>query len=177
MGSNMVVKDVICNGEWTWPEEWIVKYPVLNQIQAVNLIDGRDELVWKSKKGKVGKFSVKQAYVDLQIEDEDVTWSKLVWFSQNIPKHAFILWLAIQKRLMTQDRLKNWGSYDMMICPLCCEDMDSHQHLFFTSKFSSAFWKEVCSKIDLQWKEWNGDVVLLIHFSPGLSKHSIFGLQ
>ena len=154
LGTNMVVTDVVCNGEWIWPEDWIVKYPVLNQMQTVSLVEGRDGLVWKSKKGKVGRFSVKQTYTDLQIEEENVIWSKLVWFSQNIPKHAFILWLAIQNRLIIQDKIKKWGSYDMMVCSLCSEDMDSHHHLFFTCKFSKEFWKKVCLKIDLKWGEW-----------------------
>ncbi|GJY85462.1 RNA-directed DNA polymerase, eukaryota, reverse transcriptase zinc-binding domain protein [Tanacetum coccineum] len=62
-------------------------------------------------------------------DEDQVRWSKLVWFSQNIPKHAFIPWLAILGRLTTQDKIRSWGSYDLMVCPLCCNEMDSHEHL------------------------------------------------
>ncbi|GJV16863.1 hypothetical protein Tco_1362186 [Tanacetum coccineum] len=33
----------------------------------------------------------------------------------NIPKHAFILWMTVQESIATQDKIKSWGSYDMML--------------------------------------------------------------
>ncbi|PWA66953.1 Phytosulfokine [Artemisia annua] len=71
-------------------------------------------MIWRSGTGNDGAFSVKQTYCDLSVEEETVKWSKLVWFSQNIPKHVFIMWLAIQNKLITQVKIRNWGSYDMM---------------------------------------------------------------
>ncbi|GJS45691.1 RNA-directed DNA polymerase, eukaryota, reverse transcriptase zinc-binding domain protein [Tanacetum coccineum] len=56
----------------------------------------------------LGNFSVRDAYYDLQCCYDNVNWNKLVWFSQNVPKHAFILWLAIQGSLTTQDKIRNW---------------------------------------------------------------------
>ncbi|GKC17012.1 hypothetical protein Tco_1013794 [Tanacetum coccineum] len=35
-----------------------------------------DELVWRSKKGKEGKFTVKQTYEDLRSNDEEVEWCR-----------------------------------------------------------------------------------------------------
>ncbi|GKC29645.1 hypothetical protein Tco_1036939 [Tanacetum coccineum] len=34
----------------------------------------------------------------------------------NIPKHAFILYMVVRERLATQDKIKSWGSFDMMVC-------------------------------------------------------------
>ncbi|GJU64196.1 reverse transcriptase zinc-binding domain-containing protein [Tanacetum coccineum] len=110
----------------------------------------KDELVWRCKKGKESQFSVKQAYEDLRNQKEEVTWSRLVWFSQNIPKHAFVLWMAIQNKLTTQDKIKSWGSFDMMMCPLCQQDMDSHQHLFFQCAYAEQFWKFAMSRMGVQ---------------------------
>ncbi|GJZ12614.1 leucine-rich repeat-containing protein [Tanacetum coccineum] len=56
---------------------------------------------------------------DLSIPMPTVPWFKIVWFSQNIPRFAFILWLAINKKLNTQDKfsLKVWKFFkDMMMC-------------------------------------------------------------
>lgn len=39
-----------------------------------------------------------------------VSWKDLVWFSNAIPKHSFILWLAIRNRLLTQDRVQFWDN-------------------------------------------------------------------
>ena len=120
---------------------------MLNQIHNVVLSDACDELMWKSKTGKMGRFSISQTYFDMQNEEESVRWKSLVWFTQNIPKHAFILWLAIQNRLVTQDKIRKWGYYHMMVCSLCLEDMDSHKHLFFKCKYARMFWAKVCLKI------------------------------
>ncbi|GKA31750.1 reverse transcriptase zinc-binding domain-containing protein [Tanacetum coccineum] len=98
-------------------------------------------------------FCVCQTYKDLINENGNVNWSKLIWFSQNIPKHAFILWIAVQERLATQDKIKSWGSYDMMVCSLCLKDKDSHKHLFFQCKYSTQFWNRVKQKISLRCTE------------------------
>ncbi|PWA51947.1 reverse transcriptase zinc-binding domain-containing protein [Artemisia annua] len=160
MKTDMVIAEVLRNGVWEWPCEWYKKYPIFNQVQTVTLSDSNDELMWKSKKGIRGKFSIKQAYNDLQTEEESVKWNKLVWYSQNILKHAFILWLAIQNKLVTQDKIKKWGSYDMMICSLCYEDMDSHQHLFFDCKYAKQFWFKVCLKMGVHWNEMEWDNIV-----------------
>ncbi|PWA54852.1 reverse transcriptase zinc-binding domain-containing protein [Artemisia annua] len=143
--ANVVVRDIVRNGRCQWPDEWIGKYPDLSQIHEVE---------WKVKEGK---FSVKQAYIDLSGEEEMVKWCKPVWFSQNIPKHAFILWLAIQNKLTTQDKIRSWGSCDMMVCTLCYSDGDSHQHLFFKCKYANQFWNKVKDKLGIQCDglEWN----------------------
>ncbi|GJZ41622.1 hypothetical protein Tco_0588508 [Tanacetum coccineum] len=38
----------------------------------------------------------------------------------------------------------------MMACPLCYEDMDSHEHLLFECKFSNCLWNMVKMKIKFQ---------------------------
>lgn len=64
---------------------------------------------------------------------------KIVWFSQNIPRYSFILWVAINGKLKTQDKMV-WLKNVNLYCPLCNEVQDSHQHLFFDCKFSSKIW-------------------------------------
>ncbi|GKE83968.1 RNA-directed DNA polymerase, eukaryota, reverse transcriptase zinc-binding domain protein, partial [Tanacetum coccineum] len=89
-----------------WPAQWTGKYPQLTLQSSIMLDNQCDALVWRSKKGKDSNFTVKQAYEDLKSQREDVQWSRLIWFSQNIPKHAFVLWMAIQNKLATQDKVK-----------------------------------------------------------------------
>ncbi|GJY36038.1 RNA-directed DNA polymerase, eukaryota, reverse transcriptase zinc-binding domain protein [Tanacetum coccineum] len=113
---------------------------------------------YNGKDGTMGEFFVSQAYYDLQTYSNAVSWNKLVWFSENIPKHAFILWLVIQEKLTTQDKVRRWGSYDMMVCLLCYDEMDSHKHLFFKCEFANKFWRMVKRKIkfhcaDMEWQD------------------------
>ncbi|GJW67965.1 RNA-directed DNA polymerase, eukaryota, reverse transcriptase zinc-binding domain protein [Tanacetum coccineum] len=81
--------------------------------------------------------------------EDDVDWWKIVWFSQNIPKHAFIVWLAIEGKLTTQDKIRQWGSWDVMCCALCKNDAESHSHLFFECEYSKTFWSKVVDKVGM----------------------------
>ena len=65
---------------------------------------------------------------------------KVVWFAHCIPRHAFHLCLVTKRKLKTQDVLRHWDVNDstnlnLMWCPLCELQPDSHQHLFFNVLF------------------------------------------
>ncbi|GJR51613.1 RNA-directed DNA polymerase, eukaryota, reverse transcriptase zinc-binding domain protein [Tanacetum coccineum] len=47
-----------------------------------------------------------QAWFDMRESLPAIEWKSVIWFNQFIPKNGFILWLAIQKRLLTQDRME-----------------------------------------------------------------------
>lgn len=64
-----------------------------------------------------------------------VEWHHLVWFSSSIPKHSFILWLAINRKLMTQDRMQIWQTEINLYYPFCMVEKDSVDHLFFNCNF------------------------------------------
>ncbi|GKB83265.1 RNA-directed DNA polymerase, eukaryota, reverse transcriptase zinc-binding domain protein [Tanacetum coccineum] len=119
MKANLTVSEFIKGYNGEWPAEWMTKFPMIYYLPK-NIVtqDHIDAMLWKGKDGTIGEFSVSQAYYDLQTDRNAVSWNKLVWFSQNIPKHAFILWLAIQEKLTTQDKVRRWGSYDMMECKM-----------------------------------------------------------
>ncbi|GJU04828.1 RNA-directed DNA polymerase, eukaryota, reverse transcriptase zinc-binding domain protein [Tanacetum coccineum] len=137
------VADMIADGSWINGSEWVNSVG-LSTIPVPMIKQGeKDKIMWLDNSGNPTKFTMCKVYDDLRCHCEDVNWSKLVWFSQCIPKHSFILWLAVQERLLTQDRLKMWGSYDMMVCGLCMMDEESHNHLFFQCEYSKAIWKKL----------------------------------
>ncbi|XP_057251472.1 uncharacterized protein LOC125498912 [Beta vulgaris subsp. vulgaris] len=53
-----------------------------------------------------GQFSIKQHYQTLLSGSRPVNWARYVWNRYSIPKHRLIMWLAIQNRLKTRQRLK-----------------------------------------------------------------------
>ncbi|XP_022024410.1 uncharacterized protein LOC110924724 [Helianthus annuus] len=91
--------------------------------------------------GKVEEYTVRRVYKTLCMNGPNVLWSGAVWFSQNIPKHTFILWLAFKFRLLTQDRLLSWGFVGDLRCALRRKCPDSHKHLFFECEYALAVWK------------------------------------
>ncbi|KAJ9536527.1 hypothetical protein OSB04_un000279 [Centaurea solstitialis] len=109
-----------------------------------------DSVQWVDVYGKPGSFSVSCAYASFDGVHQVVPWSKFVWFSGHIPKHAFCLWIACYKRHPTQDRMMNW-KHDPpdWKCGLCGVCMDSHNHLFFECQFSSSVWNQI--RINVDW--------------------------
>ncbi|GJV18760.1 RNA-directed DNA polymerase, eukaryota, reverse transcriptase zinc-binding domain protein [Tanacetum coccineum] len=141
LSARLTVKYLMGQSNWDWPVGWIDKFPVLLSMQKPKLEEHlRDNVLWRRRDGNLCKFSVKQAYLDLLEDTEDVVWWKMIWFSQNIPKHDFILWMAVLNKLATQDKIKHWSSFDVMRCSLCKKDTDSHSHLFFKCEFSKTLW-------------------------------------
>ncbi|PWA44631.1 hypothetical protein CTI12_AA393700 [Artemisia annua] len=133
--------DVVINGEWVWPSSLLSKFEFLTYLPPPLLFHDRNDVaLWKSGCGKVCPFSVKTAFTDLSHPKPVVPWFKIIWFSQNIPKFAFILWLAINKKLNTQDKVAVWNNVDELNCSLCHSVMDNHDHLFFGCDYSTKVW-------------------------------------
>nr|GEU42773.1 hypothetical protein [Tanacetum cinerariifolium] len=115
------VRECIHGGMWSWPTDWMGKYPILNSIPV--------PLVWDS----------------IRSRDNEVPWYNLVWFPSCIPGHAVNMWIIMKKRLKKQDTLSTWD-VDVgltIVCPLCETQPDSHEHLFFDCFFSQQIWSRV----------------------------------
>ncbi|GJR32032.1 homeodomain-like protein [Tanacetum coccineum] len=111
-----------------------------------NLIDTHVDLPqWRDSKGVLSMFSVRGAWEALRLRGTEFAWYHIVWFSYNIPRHAFNLWLVIRRSLKTQDRVRQWEvgpnvDLSMLCCKLCDAQPDSHEHLFFECPYSARIW-------------------------------------
>ena len=89
--------------------------------------------------GKWGKAKFfHSAYCDLKPLGIKVNWARVVWESWALPKHSFVLWLAVKGRLKTKDRLI--FALDDPDCNLCRCEIESHEHLFFECNWTSTLW-------------------------------------
>ncbi|GJX80091.1 RNA-directed DNA polymerase, eukaryota, reverse transcriptase zinc-binding domain protein [Tanacetum coccineum] len=160
------VCDIVERGEWVWPEMWRSKFPVLFLLPPPIIFRGRnDKVMWKTNEGKVVDFSVSTAWADLSIVKPVVPWRKLVWFSQNVPRHAFMLWLAISQKLKTQDRMEKWLGFQDVKCSLCSSGSESHNHLFFECSYSLEVWNHFKELV-----KWNFAPIALpdiVHYAVG----------
>ncbi|XP_016507264.2 uncharacterized protein LOC107824955 [Nicotiana tabacum] len=110
---------------------------------------------WKS-------LSIKKLYNTMRGEFQKVTWRILTCNNVGAPKRIFVLNLAIQKRLLTRDRLNNWGITDVLSCPMYNEENETMDHLFFSCVVSKEVWGKVLkwqgiSRTALDWQkdiEW-----------------------
>ncbi|XP_024006572.1 uncharacterized protein LOC112083079 [Eutrema salsugineum] len=100
-----------------------------------------DLFLWKhSPDGNHGIFSSSKTWAALNPPTQEVTWWKSVWFSQRIPKHSFIHWVAMRDRLPTRNRLRSWGMNVPAVCLLCQVETESRDHLFFSCSFAQTIW-------------------------------------
>ncbi|GKD77238.1 RNA-directed DNA polymerase, eukaryota, reverse transcriptase zinc-binding domain protein [Tanacetum coccineum] len=157
MDSKAKVADLIDEHEWMWPMEWDGRFDIVMSIPVPILNNDReDKTVWVNKKGKEVDFSVKEVWRAVKDEYPEVIWHKHVWFSQCIPRHSFILWVAIKGRLKTRDKLARWFTVGDRKCLLCNVQDESHSHLFFSCKFSKRLRERLkpMAKLEMVRNEW-----------------------
>ena len=90
-----------------------------------------------------GVFTVSSAWNHFRLRMPVVNWHNSIWFPQAIKRHAFIVWLAVQNRLVTQDKLLKWGIISSISCVFCRTDVENRNHLFFGCHFTAGIWRRI----------------------------------
>ncbi|GJV51016.1 putative reverse transcriptase domain-containing protein [Tanacetum coccineum] len=153
------IQDVLNENGWKWPQNWVIKFPWLANIQIPNFTNP-DKTVWIDNNGNEKNFSTNTVWKDVRGNDAKVCWKNVVWHPNCIPKHTFILWLAAKGRLCTQDKLMKWYPNKSYECSLCKKMPDSHDHLFFGCEYAQKFWKMICEIANLKIKADKWDKIL-----------------
>ncbi|XP_071699756.1 uncharacterized protein [Rutidosis leptorrhynchoides] len=155
------VADIINNGAFIWPAEWVERFSILNNLAPPVLSNNIDIVKWRDIYDAKCDYSIQQVWEYIRPRANKVPWFSVVWFSQCIPRHAFILWLLMGERLKTRDKLKAWEirQGDIIICSLCNLIPDSHEHTFFSCPFASQVWSLVLTHMDFpisshNWKDF-----------------------
>lgn len=78
------------------------------------------------------EYLITRSYNALIDRQERMQIADLVWSRMSQPKHRFFLWLGLQRRLLTKERLLKLQVYVKNInCCLCVDQVnETHQHLF-----------------------------------------------
>lgn len=127
-------------------------YNSIMAIEPPRPEDGSDIILWRhSEDDYKVVFSAKQTWEPIRPRR-----SKVVWFLQGVPRFSFILWLAINNKLSTGDRMRQWGITQG--CELCGERDETRDHLFFTCPYSYTIWERLARRLvgsdinpDWQW--------------------------
>ncbi|XP_062096245.1 uncharacterized protein LOC133802030 [Humulus lupulus] len=108
---------------WYWNQ--IVK--TKNELKEVY---PHNEISWPS-------YSIAKVHKQLK-KNTEIRWKySPIWDRLGIPKHKFVTWLALKRRLQTRDRLTRFGVTNDPLCVICGQFEESHIHLFFECHFSN----------------------------------------
>ncbi|KAL2251985.1 UNVERIFIED_CONTAM: hypothetical protein Sindi_2320800 [Sesamum indicum] len=145
---------VISGGEWQWP--LITDFECLEITHSLPTIHGgEDRIIWRFEQG----YPTSQAlYRLIDSPGPKVGWSSLLSGSLKIPRHLFILWLAILGKLATTD--KPWLAH-LGPCILCTEGaMETHGHLFFQCRLCRQCLAAIRRMVRFSWpnRDWQTDV-------------------
>ncbi|KAL2252867.1 UNVERIFIED_CONTAM: hypothetical protein Sindi_0081400 [Sesamum indicum] len=148
------INSMISAGEWHWPP--ITDFECLEITHNLPCIIGReDRVVWRFDGGQP---TTQALYRLFDPPEPKVEWSLLLSGSLKIPRHSFILWLAILGKLSSTD--KPWLSH-LGACILCEEGAtESHSHLFFQCRYSRQCLLEIRRRIRFHWpnRDWAMDI-------------------
>ncbi|XP_056866508.1 uncharacterized protein LOC130512479 [Raphanus sativus] len=146
------VADAARNGEWNLPAARSPRIEALQiALTAIAPPDtslGEDRFLWIQSNGNYGPaFSTKVTWNHIRTPSPTISWAKVVWFKEHIPRNSFISWLALLRRLPTRDRLRSWGMNVPAQCVLCNGGIETHHHLFFECSYSSSIWSPYASQV------------------------------
>ncbi|KAL9675053.1 hypothetical protein QQ045_003253 [Rhodiola kirilowii] len=134
-------------GKHWWEEDvkanssWILKRMMQCKDIGLKCVTVSNNTVkWR---GQGEGFGVSDTYNLLTDHKEKVEWYYLVWNDYNAPRDSMNAWLVVQNKLMTRDRMGQWGWQGDKVCVLCDVMDESRDHIFFDCRFSREVWLKV----------------------------------
>ncbi|XP_060195114.1 uncharacterized protein LOC132624337 [Lycium barbarum] len=130
-----------------------------------------------------GKFSIKKMYALLMPHYTKVTWKSIMLQPNVHPRYKFTLWLAIQGRLATVDRLQKFGIIVPPDCIFCGQTQETLSHLYFECSITKGLWCRLLVWLGYTRKigDWKYEVKWISHIARHKSGHCsitccIFGM-
>ncbi|XP_070050304.1 uncharacterized protein [Nicotiana tomentosiformis] len=122
---------------------------------------------------KMSTYSIKKIYGLIRGEYPKIPWRRLLCNNAGVPKWLFILFMALHRRLQTQERIACWANLEDMICPLCLRKNEDIDHMLFQCDYAKEIWNKL-----LQWQDvrrgagdWQTEVLWAIRYATGKKAH------
>lgn len=75
-------------------------------------------------------YIIQLVYEKLRGDKQIVHWDRVVWNRHNVPKHRFVLWMDVQEKMRTIERLASIGISDTNLFLICANETEPHRHFF-----------------------------------------------
>lgn len=151
--SNMAsVSTIMHNGRWNpHPSNHALAIELRLLLQN-SRIYMRDQVTWDNNTGSVTTSTV---WNSIRRRASGPAWLQVLWHSLHIPKCTFILWLGLKNRLLTRDRMLQFGMNTDPACLLCSTSNESALHLLTQCHFSRQILD--CSPLPIT-QDWIADL-------------------
>lgn len=151
------------NGAWILPNARSERQlQVISYLSTLVLNDCDDEFQWWPGNKRQTSCRTGVVYNLLRPMVPSVPWHKEVWFSGGIPKHMFLVWLMVQNRCPTRDRILSWGLQTDPSCLFCNAANESIAHCFFECSFTWEIWRVMAAKCNLtSSRQWDALLIQL----------------
>jgi hypothetical protein len=128
----------------------IIQFLQLAQLlEEVALQPGRaDSFFWRWSSS--GQYSSASAYSALFLRQSSLLGAKELWKSKVPNKCRFFVWLALQGRCWTVARWMEHGLQNDGTCVLCCQDLETCNHILAGCSFSREVWFRIFSSFGSQ---------------------------
>ncbi|XP_074315271.1 uncharacterized protein LOC141651458 [Silene latifolia] len=121
-------------------EFWTMDVKPYHSESWRSILKVRDELLERTGNAANAKALLQSC---IRQKGVKVRWVNAVWNRAVLPKHRFIVTLALQSRLATIDQLSHRGMYLINRCILCKAALETHQHLFFQCPYAATAWQSL----------------------------------
>jgi hypothetical protein len=111
------LESVLRNGNWCWKSARSDSLVEIQSRLSEIRLSASDKPIWTISRS--GSYTCANTWDFLPKKKIVVEWWSLVWLNFDIPKQAFLLWLIVQNRLTTGDRLLTWGFKGDTQCVFC----------------------------------------------------------
>ena len=149
------VSQALSNRRWVEDIQGALTVQVITEYLLVwDLVDGimlqpdiPDQHRWKLSSS--GSYSCKSAYNSMFTGIIGFAPWKRVWKSWAPPNCRFFVWLAINNKCWTSDRLAKRGLPHQSACPFCDQAGETINHILSACVFSREVWTVVLTKLRL----------------------------
>jgi hypothetical protein len=113
-----------------------------SEVQKIQLDPGAEDIItWKFTADH--RYSVKTTYLARFLGSVRINLDLIIWKNWAPPKCKFFIWLAIQNRIWTADRLATRNLPHSLTCVLCQGVLESGLYLFMQCRFTKRILEEI----------------------------------
>ena len=141
---NLTVSEFIENKKWNITKLWhYSQHPdIIQKILGIpiSLVDIKDSFCWGLS--STGEFTTRSAtWLAHDLGQDGWTWPfNWIWKIDTMPKIKIFLWQLCHNALPVKGILFRRGCHLDPQCPLCLNDIETHDHLFSTCSLTMIVW-------------------------------------